>query len=612
MRNTTLLTSVLTMLLATLMPITPSWGGNGNTSPAAFNGKKGNPGMIAIKKKAEHVTPDDVRKALSLSWPEESARLLTAEEAGLREGDTRDIGMLNAAALRAIPADCPGIKLDKMYYIYIPPVGRTSNKSNGYIVLDHDFVIDGEVDGKAAGGLITNQRLFYTEHSLNLRKVHVVVEESGLYFTFYINTARGIDQLQVTGCVFEGQGARKGNTFYLGSNDTSPIAGDGRPVSDNCINHILFDSNTHQGKSLVQSGGLRVVESCRFISNTIYDVAGMGICLSTDNKRRHAGLMTYMTCPIYIVGNTFKGVDRVMKKRTSYTSYYCAALVESRCLYMLHNTIRDFVGGKSLYTTVKGEKINGYPATYDLYANVTQLYYCNNHVSNVFRFTKERTNYGILKAKGCGVAKEYTDSHPPVMRYYINNVYDTDRETVMRMWKGLTYPSDGGDYSMEEAYDQSLAPDEYLTYNLVGYSAAIPIDTLAIRNNTIRAVNIAGMLNSSHQICTHFILEGNTFDSRNITSEEYHSRSNEEKMTYNKEWLFSVWGVGKDTSVRIAGNRFTAQKKAIRLMLYKYSNGEAAHARHTTINNNTKPSSSSLVIKSLNRDKWTFSPYTYP
>ena len=165
---------------------------------------------------------------------------------------------------------------------------------------------------------------------------------------------------------------------------------------------------------------------------------------------------------------------------------------------------------------------------------------------------------------------------------------------------------------MEKKYDQTLAPDEYLTYNIGGYSSAIPIDTLAFRNNKIRAVNIAGMLNSSHQICTHFILEGNTFDSRNITSEEYHSRPNEEKMTYNKEWLFSVWGVGKNTSVRITGNRFTAQKKAIRLLLYKYSNGEMAHAKHTTITNNTKPSSSSLVLKSLNRDKWTFSPYTYP
>jgi len=608
-----ILTCVLTLLLATLMPITPSWGGNGNTSmPAPYNGKQGNPGMIAIKKKAEHITMDDVRKALSLKWPDQSSQLLTAEEVGLREGDTRDIGMLNAAALRGIPADCPGIKLDKMYYVYIPQGRGAAGKSSGYIVLDHDFVIDGEVNGKAAGGLRTNQRLFYTEHSLHLHKVHVVVEESGLYFAFYINTARGIDQLQVTGCVFEGLGARKGNAFYLGSNDTNPITGNGQPVSDNCINHIYLDGNTHQGKNFIESSGLRVVKSCRITGNTIYDVAGMGICLSTANKRRFAGLMTYMSCPIYIVGNTIKGIDRVMKKRTSYITYYCAALVESRCLYMLHNTIRDFVAGKSLYTTAKGEKINSYPPTYDLYANTTQLYYCNNHVSNVFRFTKERTNFGILKAKGCGVAREYTDNHPPVTRYYINNVYDTNREVVMRMWKNRTYPNDGGDYSMEKKYDQTLAPDEYLTYNIGGYSSAIPIDTFAFRNNTIRAVNIAGMLNSSHQICTHFILEGNTFDSRNITSEEYHSRSNEEKMTYNKEWLFSVWGVGKNTSVRITGNRFTAQKKAIRLLLYKYSNGEMAHAKHTTITNNTKPSSSSLVLKSLNRDKWTFSPYTYP
>ena len=185
-------TSVLTLLLAILMPITPSWGGNGNSStPAPFNGKQGNPGMIAIKKKAEHITVDDVRKALSLKWPDQSSQLLTAEEVGLREGDTRDIGMLNAAALRGIPVDWPGIKLDKMYYVYIPQGRGAAGKSSGYIVLDHDFVIDGEVNGKAAGGLRTNQRLFYTEHSLNLHKVHVVVEESGLYFAFYINKLTG-------------------------------------------------------------------------------------------------------------------------------------------------------------------------------------------------------------------------------------------------------------------------------------------------------------------------------------------------------------------------------------------------------------------------------------
>ena len=577
-------------------------------SARPFDSLMGNLGEVVIGKKPELITPVDVRKALTVPALDVGKRLLTAQEAGLREGHTPAIGMLNAAALRAIPHDCPGIKLDKMYYVYIPR-GGTKDLRKQYLALDHDFVLDGEVEGKAVGGLRTNQRLFYTEHSLNLRRVRIVVEESGGSFAFHINTARGIGQLQVTGCVFEGLGKRKGNTFRLESSDDNPLSDNGTPTAGNSIGHILFDGNTHQGKSLVQSGALRVTHSCRFIGNTLYDVTGMGICLSTDNTRRYAGWMAYLSCPVWIVGNTFEGVDGVMRKRSKWTHYYCAVLVESCRLYMLHNTIRDFVSGKTLYTNAKGEEITGYCPTYDLYANVTQLYYCHNHVTNVLRFTHERTNFGIIKAKGCCVPQAFARSHPPVTRYYLDNVYDIDRGKASRIWKSRSYPDDGGDYGLEKAYDQSLIPDEYLTLNFSGYAAKTPIDTLVFSGNTLHVPNIGGMLNSSQLRCAHFRCENNTFDARHITSEEYHSRHREEKMTSNKEWLFAVRGAGDTPSIHITGNRFATPRQAIRLMLYKYNDGQPPRARQTIVESNAVPSSSRLVLKSLNSSKWSFSSY---
>lgn len=581
------------------------------SSVLPFDSKAGNPGSVIINKKVEHITLSDVRKALSLPDLDKGNRLFTAKEIGLREGDTPAIGMLNAAVLRGIPKDCPGIQLDKMYYVYIP-TGKSKDVRSQYIVLDHDFVLDGEVDGKAVGGLKTNQRLFYTEHSLNLRKTHIVVEKSGLYYAFYINTRSGIDQLQVKGCVFEGQGSRYGKTFLLSSEDETPLLPNGLPSSSNYINHILFDGNSHQGKGLVGSGGVRIVKSCRLTGNTIYDISGVGIALSTDNSKKYAVLKTYMSCPIFIVGNTFRGMDRVVKKRTKWTVYYCAALIESSRLYMLHNTIRDFVSGQSLYTTSKGEEIDGRCATYDLYANVTQLYYCNNHVTNLLQFAKSRPTFGIFKAKGCGVPGVFAHGHLPVTRYYLNNVYDTDKESALRMWRNRTYPQDGGNYSKEKEYDRALTPEECLTLKLQSYVAKIPMDTLCIRNNTFRAQNIGGMIDSSHLWCTHFICEGNTFDAKNITSKEYNSIHPNEKKTPNREWLFAIRGAGDSPTISITGNRFTTQNQSIRLMLYKYNEGQVSHAKRTTIKGNVLAPSSSIVLKSLNSSKWRFSTYPAP
>ena len=101
--------------------------------------------------------------------------------------------------------------------------------------------------------------------------------------------------------------------------------------------------------------------------------------------------------------------------------------------------------------------------------------------------------------------------------------------------------------------------------------------------------------------------ENNVFDSRNITSEEYHSRQGD--MGTNREWLFAVNGAGDNPSVSITGNRFTATDKTIRLLLYKYNEGQSPRARRTVVKNNSVGRSSRLVLKSLNSSKWTYGNY---
>ena len=588
---------------ASLLPL------NGEEEVVPFNAKQGNPGKVIISKKVEQVTVADVRQALAVPQIDKGAKLLTAGQIGLQPGTTDAIGMLNAAALRNIPSDCPGILLDQMYYVVLPKGANGSGNKDRYIVLDHDFVIDGNVNGKAVGGFRTNQLLFYTEHSLNLRNVHIVVEDGGRYYPFFINAIRGIDQLQVTDCVFEGLGRQKGRTFYLDCNDSNPLDEKGRVVTENSFRHILFDGNIHQGSRMVASAGMRVTESCRFLGNTIYDVTSVGISLSTDNSRNYATLMGYLSCPIYIVGNTFTGVERIMKKRTQWAAYYCAALVESGQLYMLRNNIRNFISGKTLCTMRNGTSIDGSPATYDLYANVTRLFYANNHVTNVLRFTKSRTDYGIFKAKGCCVPRIFSKSHMPIVRYYLGNMFYIDRDAALRMWNERTYPEDEADCNAEKAYDTSLSPDDYLTLNIQSYTAKLPIDTLVYRRNTLRAVNIGGMLNSVNLWCSHFICEGNTFDSRNISSDDYYSRQSDDEISSNKEWLFAVKGWGSNSSIRITDNRFTAKNKAIRLLLFKYKEGEQPTARQSVIKNNAINPGSHFVLKSLNSSRWTYRDY---
>lgn len=590
-----------------------------------FDVAVGNQGCVRVGKAPEDIRVDDVRRALTLPFIDSKVRardsyrepsLWTAAAVGLREGTSAEVGMANAAALRkaVLSGNCIGLKLDKVYYVKLPPaigysLPRYYNGGDGKpraIVLPHDFVIDGEVDGKAKGGFLTRDILFYTEHSLNLRKVRTVTTNGCKYFSYFVNCApSGVQEFQAVGCVFENTTADEGGryiSFYC--QDVCPHDDEWRPLRRNFIRHVYVDSCTFHGHSAIQSDCLRVTESCRILSSTFDQLRGCGVELSTNNNKAYANLMAYMSCPFFIAGNQFRGVGRVFRKRVTWVTYYCGALVENSVLYMLHNKISGIVAGESRYLNKKGEAVNTRPALYDIYFNGQQLFYANNLVENVVRLTRDREAAGIVKSKSHGIPiKRLLGSDGPsarkhrrVVRYYRKNVFRIDRAAVARMWQERSYPQDGGDYRTEMDYDRSLRLDDVLTLSIQSYTGTIPVADFTFSDNVVDAGtgNIGGRLDSNHWLASHFTCDNNVFRAARFCSDEWWSLEKYPR----REWLFPVrltdyWG---KTSLHLRGNSFHAtQKGTIRLLLSKYDKGQGNGKAETMALDGNKCSGGSQI-----------------
>lgn len=596
------------------------------SAPQPFDVSKGNQGVIHIAKAPENITVDDVRGALNLPRIDakvkvrnssEKPSIWTAAGIGLREGTSDEVGLANAAALRAAVrnSNCIGLKLEKLYYVKLPfaigiSLPRYYNGSDGKeraIVLPRDFVIDGEVEGKAMGGFLTRDILFYTEYSLNLRKVRTVTTFGCKYFSYFINCApRGVEQFQAVGCIFENTVADAGGryiSFYC--ENVNPLDARWVPLNRNFIKHIYVDSCTFHGHSALQSDCLRVTESCRILSSTFDQLRASGVEMSTNNNKAYANLMAYMSCPFYIVGNQFRGVERVFRKRVTWVTYYCGALVENSVLYMLHNKIMGIVAGESLFTDKKGQEIVARPALYDVYFNGQQLYYANNLVENVVRLTRDREATGIVKSKSHGIpsrrlfgnGKPNAKGHRRVVRYYKKNVFRINRPVIEKLWAARTYPKNGGDYKAEMEYDRNILLDDVLNINIQNYtSAVIPVADFTFSDNLIDAGtgNISGSIDSNQWLVTHFICDNNTFKAARFSSDEWWSREKYPK----REWLFPIrlinyWG---NTSIHVANNTFNISKHGtIRLLLSKYNKSKGDGQAEKTVFRDNKCSAGSTI-----------------
>ena len=106
-------------------------------APQPFDVSKGNQGVIQIAKTPENITVDDVRSALNLPRIDakvkdrnssEKPSIWTAAGIGLREGTSDEVGLANAAALRAAVrnSNCIGLKLEKLHRFFCPFVPYVS------------------------------------------------------------------------------------------------------------------------------------------------------------------------------------------------------------------------------------------------------------------------------------------------------------------------------------------------------------------------------------------------------------------------------------------------------------------------------------------------------
>lgn len=612
---------------------------NGDQS-RPFDFAKGNNGVVVINKIPEKITASDVKNAYKVKPLYHNAKnentdaphLWTASEVGLQDGTMQEVGEANVRAiLSALSNDnCIGFQLDKIYNVKLGAggaIGYPESFKKKAIVLPRDFVIDGEVDGKATGGFHMDNNLFYTEYSLNMHKVHVTCSRKDNYKSIYINPTQGIDQLQFVGCVFD-----YGYNIFIDSPDVNPLDGKSIPVKSNYINHIYVEGCTFRGPHSLEGLDVRVVKSCRFINNKFTNFTVCPLIFSTNNKAKYAQTKVFMSCPIYIAGNTFEGNNYVYKSRYTNTGssvYCCAFLIENSVVYALQNSIKNIVSGRASFK-YKGGEYKNTPETYDAYLSCQQVYFTNNIVKNIARFTSNRFEVGIFKSKNINMG--YVKGGKPerdLIRYYKNNNYSLDCEELRRMWQRREYNSkrdyfpnrdtSDRDYQDEKEYDMSLTVDERilsLTFNPSVVTKFV-FNEVTFSNNLLDAGegSISGNLSSNPWHTRSLTLCNNTFKSKYITSGASGKQKgwrlfNDTKFRENKEALFVTYLKRKhgSTKLTITGNKFIGMGKVpICLLINQYSANEddktksAARGDIMKIQGNTCPIGSTIVLTKYQR-----------
>lgn len=504
--------------------------------------------------------------------------------------------------------NCIGFKLDQMY-----PLAQPSDVS--WIELPRDFIIDGsrtvfnseigKDEIKAVGGFIYHGKLFVTTHSLQLSYLHVskqnYTETGG---GFYLNCVNGIESLTIENCIFDYYVPNEinpstnelykpediegycGGYVYIRSYNGGYICGteynvdeDGYLNDKTFIRHTYIYNNTFRGGQSVYSDTPFARNTFRFVNNTIYDMGlGMGLSLSSYNDVPHVNQNTASTCPIWIVGNTFIGQDKIfIRYATSNASVYRGgALVEASCTYMLHNTISNFITGKTFIQKIETSSNNligwmtNAPATYDSYINSSETYYCNNTVNNLTRLGLE-VGSGIIKSKGApggwpsseqGDRGRYwyydrtkedktsssTADNPTyykynykeecdakfckareAVKYFMNNTYNLDKQHIRQLYDNLQIkPS-----FQNGSYTYNTDPLTYYYNNVdfddicrieMQFDTHIPVNRYLklykFSGNTINAQGcyITGRCGSNPIFCREFDFSNNVFNARLITS----------------------------------------------------------------------------------------------
>lgn len=446
-----------------------------------FDYTKGNPGIFKFDKEPEEITVEDVRNAVDLSLPDSFVQLgynkiedipiindpednrtglWTASKVGLSNENTAQ----SVTNLRNAIEDvhCLGIVLDKMYTIPAPSgtfskiTDPISFYNNCTINIKKDFIFVGDdsigFNASERPGFYVQWAFLYTEYSLLLKNIDIVrscTNQDGNYRSIYINTVRGIDQLQIIGCKLGKQKEDTlfdGNILMLYSPNTLPFKlFEGENMNDgtykrsynneiinvrevynyNYINNIYIDGNNFFGSSCLYFYNIRNVKSCRIIDNTCRDFTRTPIEITVFNFSSTASKAPMLTTPnppdynfpitIYSgdVTSEITGPVCFLVLRSSYYTAQTKAYM-SCPRYIVNNR---FIGneycladgrGGDYYAAILTEGgtdfiLHNYITNivgtvkfssgshkvipcYDMYNNVQQIYSANNYAENIVSF----------------------------------------------------------------------------------------------------------------------------------------------------------------------------------------------------------------------------------
>ena len=641
---------------------------------APFDRHVGNPGVFKFNKDPEDITVEDVRNAcelpslfddvadedipVGLGVDSEIPHIWTAEEIGLKEGDNDTAAKANVTAMKNALAheNCVGFKLDKLYsvrltnlmnQISVPEKVQATN-----IIIPRNFIIDGEVDGEAIGGLIVRNghgNVFYTEHSLILRKFQILTYRVGSSASVFINTVNGIDKLEVDGCVFDGYGSYKDKCNYNiclysdGSADHCPHDENWVPTQEYCINHIYVHDCKCNGSHLIYITGnvevltttnsdgstktstvyvpcARVVKSFRIVGNEITNIKGNGINWASGNDGKVYGdMMGYMSCPMYVAGNLFRGQDGLYRNNGW---YYDGLMAEISAVYALHNTFENFISGANEADGKYGDGI----ATYDMYFNGQKLYYANNTVSNVVKLRIGSTGAsGVLKAKGCNINNRMFDDpsvknaslHTNVIRYYKRNQFLLDTDYIRSVWENRTPLTSQA--CIEEEDKITAALEDVMLIRLDTYNnKEIPVDVFTFSDNLVDAGDgcICGSVNSAQWFATKAIFDNNVFKAKKMSSKEWGNNADSGKIV-SYTWLFPMkfstyYG---DTMLRIKDNKFhVGENLNVQFLLSRHTNSELIEGQvpkpsDYVLEGNEITKGSNITTKVLNTSSWAESKW---
>lgn len=469
---------------------------------------------------------EDIADIANLSEGEKF--MITGEAAGFQSGtedpvktnnETVLINILKAPAEDNIFSNCIGVKLDQVYYVR---GGQSDSASKCTFYIEKDFVIDGgdsdnaneAIGGFRFSGLSTNiryyPRCFYTSHSLNLKNVLFYQEKKNTSRAFFtIDYADFISQIQVVGCEFIGLDESIGGCVFdfTPKSWTSPFeeGSNSYLINSNAIDYVLFKnndfSNAHVDGSINSNVGIRVNKGFLITENT-FKKAGIYIAKNAPNvidpatgkvdtvttalHTKIGSELGYVSCPLFIVNNNFTGYDTIHRPATS-TSYCTPIMTNYQSVYVLHNTISNYISGRN--------NSGNFAGVYDMYSNSSLVYFCNNHVHNLIRFTIECFDFGSVKAKGSGITYRFrpdkgTGLYVSPIRYYVGNTYDVDKSEVLAYWnnRASDYPNYPG---RKEGDDRILDNngnliEEHVFYFSVGGYIDDYIKTTVFSGNTIK------------------------------------------------------------------------------------------------------------------------------